>query len=240
MSDDPPIGDPPPPSPPPAPEPEPAPEPRRVGRPLGKKDSKPRTLSDRAHKANAIRAWKNGTGSHHPTKGLVTEREGRLAVLARIDPTLPALIEAAVKAVGGDMEDWQAMAASTLVEMEVLRRVCMDAIHRDGVVVEDVTVQVARDAAGGLQRDPETGRIIRGDADENAVIRLKAHPLIEATRRFHTTLGFTGEEMRMTKRSRGAGAVDDAAAALLKKRALLQAGRGRMLPPPEPIDVTGK
>lgn len=191
---------------------------RGRGRPLGSKDTKPRTVTERFRKSQALKSWKNGKYAQ-----LATTEEGRLELLRRIDPTLPALIEQAVAAVGGNLEGFQQTGAVALVELEVLRRVLMDQIHDDGVVVEDVT----RDIKSKEEIPTET-------------IRLKAHPLLDHARRLHKELGFTATDMRVTKKSQGAGNVDDAKAALLRRKALLQSGRRRMNAPAAPPGIPGK
>lgn len=193
-----------------------APAKRGPGRPKGSRDRKPRKaveMTPALRRAQALRAFKNGKFAK-----LATLAEGRMEILRRLHPELPELIEAAIDAVGGDLEEWQKTGALSLVELEITRRALVDRIHEDGVIVQDVT------------RDIKTKEEVPTET-----IRLKAHPLLEPARKIHKELGFTADDMRLTKKSRGAGDVDDAKAALLRRRVLLQQGRARMA---APIDVT--
>ena len=168
--------------------------------------------------ANRIRRWRHGGRSK-----VVTAYEGRMAQLRKIDPELPEIIAAVIAAGAGDLEKLQRLGLQALAEMEVLRRLSVEQIHRDGVVVED---QV-------LDRD---GKVVG--------TRKKAHPLMENTRHFHDVLGFTAEQMQLTAKSRGQGEKDAAMTKLLARQAMLRAAdKSRMPPPPKSladgaIDVT--
>ncbi len=146
---------------------------------------------------------------HGLTARVVTAKDALRYRLEGIDPNAPQILEAFVKAIGGDARALDAIMADGMASTEVVRRKMLDEIERRGVVVEDVMI-----GSDGK----ELGR------------RVRANPVLEPLQKANEQLGMTAADLRLTKKSRGEGERDDALASALRRDAQLRAGNKGGLP----------
>jgi hypothetical protein len=118
---------------------------------------------------------------------------------------------------GGDARGVDALAASGLADLELVRRGLSRAVKKQGAVLREAIVS------------PADGSIV-GE-------RIKAHPGIDPLIKISETLGFSSQARRLDPRSRGEGARDDAVARLMERDKLLRGwSKDGMAPPPPPAD----
>ncbi len=179
---------------------------------------KPYTVSLAVRAANAKRPLK--TGAHAKT---MTREQVREALVEKIAPGASEILDNvfADAAETGNLRGVNLAGARALFETELIRRAMVKTIAVDGVLVDDDMI----------------------DRDGNVYgHRTKANPLLEHVTKMAEQLGFTAEQMQLTKKSRGEGLKDKALTDLLEHRAKLSALKAGMPPPrpalPEPIDVT--
>jgi hypothetical protein len=171
------------------------------------------------------RAAKRRAALIHGRKTNLSPAQVRIELLRKLHPDGPEILAAAIAAVaGGDFEPYELAGAQALAEAEILRRAGVDAIQEKGVIVKEIRVE----------RGPDGQEIARTE-------KWKANPLLDHVRRFHPVLGFTAEEMQITRRGRGQGARDAATTRLLERAAMLREAikaTPMLSPAPDPIDVT--
>lgn len=117
--------------------------------------------------ANRVRSWRHGKRSK-----VVSELEGRMAQLRKIDPKLPEILEACIAAIAGDLDPYQKLGISALFEAEAIRQASVDEIAKRGLIIEE--------------------KVWGGDGAQLGT-KLKANPLLDNTRRLYDTLGFTAD-----------------------------------------------
>jgi hypothetical protein len=154
--------------------------------------------------ANRTRALKHGRRSRlyvgNPDELLGVAVEKRLG---KIDPELPGIYRAVRAAREGDGAGLEAVHDFAYSEGELVRRRLAEGIRDEGVVIREAL----------YDRD---GKLV-GE-------RLKANPVLESFHKAQEQVGATADAMRLTKKSRGEGAVSDAQAAFLRRDADLRAG----------------
>src|SRR5262249_4537937 len=111
----------------------------------------------------------------------------------------------------GDVSGVSMLAARGLAESELHRRALSNRIAADGPIVGEAVI-----GAGG----------------EQIGVRLKAHPGIEPMIGLSQQLGHTATEMRITPKSRGEGAKDEAITKALHRDAILRGLDKNLMPPP--------
>ena len=170
-------------------------------------------LAKSAKKRKAVRvaALKHGRDAK-----ALTNAEKREAMLRKIDPDAPEVLAAVRDAMAGNLEAYQRLGLEALGDAEILRRASVRSIKKRGALVKSVTTT-------------EDGRTIE---------TWKAHPLMDHARRLHGILGYTADEMQLTAKSRGQGAKDAAATALLERLALLRGANKNLAPMPDAIETT--
>lgn len=128
----------------------------------------------------------------------------RISKLRKLDPEGPAIYKAIEDAqTGGGMEGAEAVQRIAYVEGELTRRKMVDEVHARGVLIEEKLFD-------------KDGREVGS--------RLKSNPLLEPLAKAQEATGGTADAMRLTKKSRGSGAVDDAQAEFLRRDLELRAG----------------
>jgi hypothetical protein len=164
--------------------------------------------------ANRVRAWKHGLRAQ-----VVTQKDVLRALFARLVPGGPEVAEAYVAAMEhGDSSGLNEIAVVAMSQSELVRREVVREIRERGVLVEDDLVNSEGEAIGK---------------------RIKANPLLEPLRHFDERLGHTAEQLQLTRKSRGEGAVNAALAFRLQRDAQLRAldyAQRRLPPPPESFD----
>lgn len=180
---------------------------KKIGRPKG-------TFTEAERERVRTQNYRHGRRA-----GVITAERAQRARLRKLDPEAPELIEAMVKAAGGgDLDVPTRIAATAMIETEILRRRAVDAVKEDGIRVEDEM----------FDRD---GKVYG--------TRKKAHPLLEHIHRFNEDVGATAEQMQVTKKSKGEGARDDAITRMLEHDAQLRSADKSRFPMPGPaIDIT--
>lgn len=188
--------------------------------PAGKRRSRGTTghkfpATEKRLAANRRNALKHGQAAL-----VLTPEEIRKGLLEKIRPgagdILDHVFESAVAT--GDLTELGQVGARAMMETEILRRVAVVKIAEDGITVNDELMTREGEVYGH---------------------RIKAHPLLKPVLEMTEKLGFTAEQMQLSKRSKGEGAKDQAIVDLLEHRKRLVAARGRMLPEAKPaIDVT--
>jgi len=123
--------------------------------------------------------------------------------LGKVDPDLPDIYRAVRSAREGDGQGLEAVHDFAYAEGELVRRRLAEGIREEGVLIREAL----------YDRD---GKLL-GE-------RLKANPLLEPFQKSTEQIGATGDAMRLTRKSRGEGAVSDAQAAFLRRDADLRAG----------------
>ncbi len=104
---------------------------------------------------------------------------------------------------GGGFEAVEEIQALAYTENEITRREMRDKVQETGVLIEEQLF----------------------DKDQRPVgVRVKSNPLLEHLAKATEFTGGTADAMRLTKKSRGTGAVEDAQAAFLRRDADLRAG----------------
>ena len=183
---------------------------RRSDRPGGKVPGYPYPLPPAFSRAARTANWRHGA-----TAKVVTPLEGRMSRLKKLHKDAPQIFADIVESLsGGDHGRADAMAASALVETEILRRSAVDQIRADGVAV----------------REP-----IRTAEGVEIGSRLRANPLLESVRHMNEQLGVTADALQLTRKSRGEGARDTAVIAMLARDAMLRAYDKSLCPAPGPI-----
>jgi hypothetical protein len=130
--------------------------------------------------------------------------EARIDRLRKLDPAAPDIYRAIEDAQEGrGLDGVDAVQRVALLEGELVRRRMVDDVRSRGVVLEESLF----------------------DKDGRAVgARVRANPLLEPLAKAQEAVGATADQMRLTKKSRGEGARDDATAAFLARDADLRAG----------------
>lgn len=188
---------------------------KKGGRPKGSKNPLGWEASALARREVRTHGLKHGKFAK-----VLTPEEIKEGLLRQIHPQAPELFRTVFKAAatGGDLDEYSQLSAEGMVQTALLRGHAIEKIVEDGIVVE------------------ERGYDAQG---QTKVIRRKAHPLLERVIQMSEQLGFTAEQMQMTRKSRGEGEKNAAVTAMLTRRTLLRsADKGRMLPPAPAIETT--
>jgi hypothetical protein len=147
----------------------------------------------------------------------LSPEEVRVGILRKVHRDAPEVLQAAADAIKGDYTAYERIGFQALAEAEILRRAGVEGIQKRGVMVKEV----------------------RTEQDGSKTERWKANPLLDHVRRLHAVLGFTAEEMQLTKKARGQGAKDAAVTRVLERAAMLrEASRSTPMLPAPAIDVT--
>lgn len=157
-------------------------------------------------------------GYVHGKRATVVTREEAVDVrLARASgrEDMPAITKAYVSGFAGDLTEVEQIAAVGLASQELVRRQLFERIQDDGAIVKESVTD-------------SDGRVV---AD-----RLRVHPGIEQMRKLGEAAGFVASEQRLTPKSRGEGARDDAIAKMLARDAMLRAYPKDRMPAPPPDD----
>lgn len=138
--------------------------------------------------------------------------------LSQYDPDLPEVfercIEGYIKAIsGGDLSALDEERAAAFATKALIRKKAAEGILEKGAMIEEEQFDKDGDFVG---------------------LRVKAHPLLEPLSKLDEQLGYTAEQERLTKRSQGQGARDDALAARLRRDVQLRAANKLGLPAPDP------
>jgi len=141
---------------------------------------------------------------------VVTDAEITRYRLQKIDPEAPELIEKFARGIGGDTSALDGLLAGGMASKEIIRRKMVEEIAERGVVIEE--------------------RLLNSEGEEVGR-RVRANPMLEPLKHVDEQLGYTAEQARLTRKSRGEGARDDAIARALKRDARLRASDKTRLPP---------
>jgi len=133
--------------------------------------------------------------------------------LGTINKSYPKLLEACFEAQRGSMASLEYETAKRLAAQMILRDTIAAKIMKQGVA----TSEIVRDQNGKL-----VGR------------RIIVHPLLAHLSRLDEQLGITMEQARLSKRSRGQGARDDAITEALTRDARIRAAKNLQLPAADP------
>lgn len=150
----------------------------------------PSTAKSRA--ASRVAAWKHGKYAK-----AVCGYEGTRAALERKAPGAAAVIDALAGAIeDGNHDSLQPLGIVAMAQKEMIRRQIVEDVRKRGVIVEE--------------------QLIDKDGRELG-IRVKAHPGLEPMRHLDEQLGHTADQMQLTRKSRGEGAVNEAMAFRIKR-----------------------
>ncbi|HSP54211.1 MAG TPA: hypothetical protein VLS25_01370 [Dehalococcoidia bacterium] len=146
-------------------------------------------------------AWKHGLRASNVTDADVVRYR-----LGKTDPELPDLLDLFVRAVGGDLSAPDLALAVGLASKAMVRQWMVEKIFERRVEIEDVL----KDRDGN-----EIGR------------RVRANPLLKALKRVDHQLDLTVDHLRLSRRSRGQDAGDDAVAVAIRRARLRAAEKAR-------------
>jgi hypothetical protein len=171
--------------------------------------SVPSTEKSRA--ASRTNAWKHGKYAK-----VVSQRFGQRAELERTFGSGAAdVIERNVLAItGDDPEATLPLHAIAMSETEFIRRKLVDEVRDKGVLIAEDLVTAEGTSLG---------------------VRQKINPVLEPLRHFNEQLGHTADQLQITKKSRGEGAVNEAMRFRIERDAQLRQldrPHRRALPPP--------
>lgn len=158
--------------------------------------------------AAAIRQRRMAPVKHGRRAEVVTQDEVTRYRLEKIDPDAPELIEKYTRAIGGDLSELDSLVAAGMASKEIIRRKLVEEIGARGVIIEEVFVG-------------EDGKILGR--------KIKANPVLDHLKHTDEQLGLTAEQAQLSRKSRGAGAVDAALAARLLHNARLRAYRAEQV-----------
>jgi len=165
----------------------------------------PRRLTAAGVKQRRMAGVKNGRRAE-----VVTDAEITRYRLQKIDPDAPELIEKFARGIGGDISALDGLLAGGMASKEIIRRKMVEEIAARGVVIEERLLN---------SEGQEVGR------------RVRPNPMLESLKHADEQLGYTAEAARLTRKSRGQGARDDAIAEATKRDARLRASDKSRLPP---------
>jgi len=151
--------------------------------------------------------------THGQRAEVVTDADIVRYKLEKIDPEAPEIIERFTRAVGGDLSALDSLLAGGMASKEIIRRKMVDEVTARGVVIEESLFN-----AEGVM----VGK------------RIRANPVLDPLKHADEQLGYTAEAARLTRKSRGEGARDDAIARALQRDARLRAADKTRLPPVDP------
>jgi hypothetical protein len=136
--------------------------------------------------------------------------------MRKINPDAPEIMESyAAQLTTGDTSGVDALTVAALTETELVRRGAYREIRERGVIVQEAII------------GPD-GQV-RSD-----VVRLKANPAMEYALKLSEQVGATADQMRLSRKSGGEGAVNDALAKRLARNAMLLGADPEGLPAPAP------
>ena len=165
----------------------------------------------RSRAASRANAFKHG-GRAQVVTPLDVQRER----LRRISPDAPEIIESyATQLSTGDSSGVDALTVAALTETELMRRATGREIRERGINIEEAIIG----PDGSVRTD---------------VVKLKANPALEHYRWQSEHVGATADQMRLSRKSGGEGAVNDALAKQLARRAMLMGADPEGLPAPAP------
>ncbi|MDQ5870618.1 MAG: hypothetical protein M3547_00210, partial [Acidobacteriota bacterium] len=171
----------------------------------------------RSRAASRANAFKHG-GRAEVVTPLDVQRER----LRRISPDAPEIIESyAAQLSTGDTSGVDALTVAALTETELMRRETYRTIREKGELIKEAVIG----PDGNVRLD---------------VVKLKANPLMEHARWQSEHVGATADQMRLSRKSGGEGAVNDALAKRLARNAMLMGADPDGLPAPAPRLSAGK
>jgi hypothetical protein len=133
--------------------------------------------------------------------------------LGRVSKDLPDVLEACFEAQMGNHSKLDQEIAKRLAANFILHDMMLARIMRQGAAVKEPILD-------------SKGRRVG--------YRVKPHPLLDATLSLGEQLGVTAEQARVSRRSRGKGARDDAITEALMRDARIRAAKNLQLPPAVP------
>jgi hypothetical protein len=150
-------------------------KPRRKHR---RKVGRPRKwrMTEARRRANAVRNWRHGLRS----RSGITSRDVLRAKLQRTLPGAAETIDAYISAANGDTKATDALAAKAMAETAIMQQLTMEDVLTRGPITEEPMVS-------------QEGEIVGS--------RVRAHPGLSALRHLHEQLGFTAEQLMLTRKS---------------------------------------
>jgi hypothetical protein len=183
-------------------------KPRRAV-PRGRVPGVPVPSTEKSRAASRVNGWKTGRYAR-----VVTARDARRAQLEKAVPGAAVLMEAYAEGIGeGNLDALEPLSITAMAENEILRRRAVDEVRERGVLVEEALID-------------KDGREIGS--------RVKANPALEHVHAFNETLGYSADQLQLSRKSRGEGAVNLAMAFRLSRDQQLRAMDQKTvaLPPP--------
>jgi len=183
-------------------------KPRRAV-PRGRVPGVPVPSTEKSRAASRMAGWKHGKYAR-----VVTARDARRSQLEKAVPGAAVLMEAYAEGIGeGNLDALEPLSITAMAENEILRRRAVDEVRERGVLVEEALID-------------KDGREIGS--------RVKANPALEHVHAFNETLGYSADQLQLSRKSRGEGAVNAAMAFRLSRDQQLRAMDQKQvaLPPP--------
>jgi hypothetical protein len=168
---------------------------------------KPRTPARTA--ANRVRALTHGRRAQ-----VVTVTDAYRVRYEESHPDAVSVLHSFKRGIlDGDTSGVADLSVLAMTQTELLRRECVDAIAKDGVIVED--------AIFGVDEHGKTVMIGHRKTD---------NPALRHVHKFSETLGFTAEHLLLSKKARGEQATNALAAAALARDAMLRSADKSRIP----------
>ena len=170
----------------------------------------------RSRAASRVNAFKHGGRAE-----AVTMRDVQRERMRKIRRDAPEIMEAYSNQLStGDSSGTDALLVAALTETELVRRAAFQEIRKRGVNIQEAVIG----PDGTVRTD---------------VVKLKANPALEHARWMSEHVGATADQMRLSRKSGGEGAVNDALAKRLAHDAMLRGADPEGLPAPAPRRLPG-